>query len=97
MQVASATKEVARPRANRAAPIGGPASWFTVIKPAINRALPSARSERATITGSSVAAVVSARTSQVPRRNKATRTTTMLTRPVKMEALIRTAMAARER
>ena len=85
------------PAANRAAPIGGPASWLAVMKPAISRALPIGRSARSTTIGSKVWEVVSAKVSAVPSRNIATRTTAMLTWPVTIEAYRTTSTSARSR
>ena len=59
---------------NRAAPNGGPASWFSVMNPVCNRALASARSSRATSIGSRVCELLSAKTSAVLSTNNAAST-----------------------
>ena len=59
----SVAKGQARPAANSAAPIGGPASWLSVRNPVCRRALAMARSSRSTSIGSRVWLVLSANTS----------------------------------
>ncbi len=63
------------PAVNRNAPIGGPASWLMVMTPVITREFATARSSRWTSIGTSVLVLLSAKTSAVPSRNIATRTT----------------------
>src|SRR5659263_664342 len=70
------------PTAKSSAPIGGPASWLTVMKPVWSRALAIARSSRSTSMGSSVCEELSANTSAVPSTKRETRTTTIDTRSV---------------
>ena len=70
------------PAANSAAPSGGPASWFTVMKPVCSRAFATARSSRATSIGRKVWAALSAKISAVPSRNSAASTTPMVACPV---------------
>ena len=71
------------PAANSAAPIGGPASWLTVMKPVMQPGVAERevlRGRRASAAACSV--VLSANTSAVPSRNIATSTTAMETVPV---------------
>ena len=69
----------AMPPANRAAPTAGPTSWFIVTRrPSAGRCRCRGRALATTI-GSSVPVVVSTKTSAVPSRNIATRTTVMFT------------------
>ena len=67
------------PAANRNAPIGGVRSWFVSRNAPCIRALAMPRSSRATRPGSSVLLAESANVSAVPRTNRATSTTAMLT------------------
>ena len=85
------------PAAKSAAPIGGPASWLTVMKPVWSREFAIARSSRGTSIGSSVWEVLSAKTSAVPRRKSATSTTAIETVPVTTVVAIRTSTTARTR
>ena len=69
----SATNGHTTPAANSAAPIGGPTSWLSVMKPVCSRELAIARSSRCTSIGVSVAEVLSAKTSAVveqPQRHQ---------------------------
>jgi hypothetical protein len=70
------------PVAKSAAPIGGPANWFTVTRPAIRRELAIPRSALSTSIGTNVLDAVSANVSAVPNRNMTTSTTAMFTQPV---------------
>ena len=83
--------------ANSAAPIGGPASWLTVMKPVWRRELPTARSWRSTSIGSSVLVVLSANTSAVPSRNIATSTIAIETVPLITASASSTSTTARSR
>ncbi len=85
------------PAAKSAAPIGGPASWLTVMKPVWSREFAIARSSRGTSIGSSVWELLSAKTSAVPRRKRATSTTAIETVPVTTVVAIRTSTTARIR
>ena len=84
------------PSANSAAPMGGPASWLMVTKPAMIRALARGRSSRATSIGSNVADALSANTSAVASRNSASSTAAMDTLPVRMETTSRPRTMARD-
>src|SRR6266545_1714962 len=81
-RTAWATNGHARPAANRAAPIGGPASWLSVMAPAWSRELATGRSSRCTSIGASVVEVLSANTSAVASRPRATSATVTVTCPV---------------
>lgn len=72
----------AGPNTNRAAPIGGPASWLTVMKAPRIRWFAAPRSSRATSIGVSVADALSAKTSRLATTNSANRTLAMLAVPV---------------
>ncbi len=75
------------PVAKRAAPIGGPPSWLTVMNPVCRRELAIARSSRSTIIGSRVWLALSANISAVPSRNSAASTTAIDTWPVTMNVV----------
>ena len=74
----------AMPAANKNAPIGGPASWFAVTKPAMSRAWPIARSALGITIGRSVWLAESANTSATPRANMTARTRKTFTTSVTM-------------
>src|SRR4051812_41079765 len=92
---ACAANGQADPTVNRAAPMGGPTSWLTVMKPTWMRELARARSSRSTSMGSSVLVVLSAKTSAVARRNRVPSTSPIDTVPVAIAMLRRTRSAAR--
>jgi hypothetical protein len=83
--------------ANSAAPMAGPTSWYTVTKPVCSRALATVRSPRSTSEGNSELEAVLLKTSAVPRRNIARRTSVMSTLPVRIEAASNPSTAARAR
>ena len=69
----------ANPTLNMNAPIGGPSSWLVRRNELVRRALPTPRSSRLTTRGRRLLLATSAKISAVPRTNRASSTTAMLT------------------
>ena len=97
MTTACAPNGQAAPTAKSAAPSGGPASWFSVMKPVCSRALATARSSRATSIGSSVCELLSAKTSAVLSTNSVTSTPAIDTWSVATASVSTATTAARAR